>query len=824
MKKLVYLILLLFAVGSIHAQDYIINFSGNGASTTVDSVKVENLTQGKSISFAGAETLHLLSKVTSVKPEVLFADYPLKIYPNPFSDNCNIEFGAQHEGMAIIGVYDLIGKEIIAQKQYVSVGKHSFQLSGLSDGVYILQVNLPEQSYSAKLINNGNSITPIQINYNGIIGNLEIISKNKSASTEKYWQYTEGDRLKFTGSSMKYSTVLVDIPIKSKTISFTFIECKDSDGNNYPVVQIGTQIWMGENLKTTKYRNGDPISNVKDSVQWLNQTTGAYCDYKNDALNSAAYGRLYNWLSLKDSRNICPSLWHVANDNEWFVLKTYLGVDNAGNKLKETGINHWQIPNTGTDETGFSALPSGRRDYNASWGNLGSFGYWWSSTDFNYDNANYFYMTHGRPDVSKSNANKTLVGLSVRCVKGDIPIVTTNSISAITQSTSKSGGNVTSDEGSIVTARGVCWSTIQNPTISNNKTTDGSGTGSFTSNLTGLTAGTTYYIRSYATNGWGTSYGNELTFTTFALPTVATNSVSAITQTSATSGGIITNDGGTSVTARGVCWSTTQNPTISNSKTIDGWGTGSFTSSLTGLTAGTTYYVRAYATNNLGTAYGKNVSFVTNGEGGETDRISDIDGNIYNTITIGSQTWMKENLKTTKYNDGIPIPNVTDNAIWISTFEHAYCWYNNDISNKEIYGALYNYYAVSTEKLCPYGWHVPNDDDWKVLEGYLGMSSSELDKFGRRGTGSVGNKLKEGGDVHWLSPSSGPNMGTNESGFTALPGGVRYLDNGAFWHLKGEGFWWGAKGYMRFLTYDYSGVTRNIFYERNGLSVRCIKD
>ena len=196
----------------------------------------------------------------------------------------------------------------------------------------------------------------------------------------------------------------------------------------------------------------------------------------------------------------------------------------------------------------------------------------------------------------------------------ELPTVTTTNVSNITQTTATSGGNVTSDGGANVTARGVCWSTSQNPTISNSHTTDGSGTGSFTSNITGLTANTTYYVRAYATNEKGTSYGEEKSFTTMvneSMPVVTTNEVTNITQTTATSGGNVTSDGGANVTARGVCWSTSQNPTISNSHTTDGNGTGSFTSSITGLTANTTYYVRAYATNEKGTSYGEQRSFTT---------------------------------------------------------------------------------------------------------------------------------------------------------------------------------------------------------------------
>ncbi len=193
-----------------------------------------------------------------------------------------------------------------------------------------------------------------------------------------------------------------------------------------------------------------------------------------------------------------------------------------------------------------------------------------------------------------------------------IPTVTTTSISGITQNSASSGGNVTSDGGANVTSRGVCWSTTSNPTISNSKTNDGNLTGVFTSSVTGLSAGTTYHVRAYATNSAGTGYGSDLSFTTASAPVapvVTTSSITNITQTTASSGGNVTSDGGASVTARGVCWNTTGNPTTSSSKTTDGTGAGTFTSSITGLSNGTTYYVRAYATNSVGTTYGNELSF-----------------------------------------------------------------------------------------------------------------------------------------------------------------------------------------------------------------------
>lgn len=193
------------------------------------------------------------------------------------------------------------------------------------------------------------------------------------------------------------------------------------------------------------------------------------------------------------------------------------------------------------------------------------------------------------------------------------PSVTTTKVTEIAYTTATSGGDVTNEGSTPLISRGVCWNISPEPTISNNKTTETSGLGTFTSNLTQLTPGTLYYVRAYAINSAGTGYGNQTSFTTLSVgvPVLTTVEVTNITIITAVSGGNITDDNGSTITARGVCWSTSEIPTTSDSKTTDGSGTGSFTSNITGLNAGMTYYIRAYATNSAGTVYGNQRSFTT---------------------------------------------------------------------------------------------------------------------------------------------------------------------------------------------------------------------
>jgi len=197
-----------------------------------------------------------------------------------------------------------------------------------------------------------------------------------------------------------------------------------------------------------------------------------------------------------------------------------------------------------------------------------------------------------------------------------LPIVTTSELSSIEATYATCGGEILDDGGAAISARGVCWSLNENPTVKDSKTIDGNGIGTSSSNITGLTLVTTYHVRAYASNELGTSYGNDIIFTTKAnVPTILTIEITSITTTTAVSGGNITSDGGASVVARGVCWSTSFNPTISDSKTNDGSGNGFLASSITGLTPNTIYHVRSYATNSAGTAYGEDIMFTSSQDG-----------------------------------------------------------------------------------------------------------------------------------------------------------------------------------------------------------------
>jgi uncharacterized protein (TIGR02145 family) len=394
----------------------------------------------------------------------------------------------------------------------------------------------------------------------------------------------------------------------------------------------------------------------------------------------------------------------------------------------------------------------------------------------------------------------------------NLPKITTSAVDNIGDKYATAHASVVSEGTSDVIGVGICWSTSHNPTVNDNKYAIPTKViGDFEGPLTGLTANTKYYVRSYAVYGQ-IAYGNEVSFTTTVpLPELTTQPITNITLTSATSGGVVTNNQGLDITAKGICWSTNLIPTIADNKTSNGNGTSSFLSSITGLTPNASYYVRAYATTSIGTAYGNTLGLVF-----------DIDGNWYTTVTIGTQLWMLQNLKVTHYQNGDAIPNVTDNT-WDNYTTGIYCNYNNKDSLASIYGRLYNWYAaMDSRNICPTGWHVPSINDFNTLKTYLG------------GTTVVAGKLKEAGTSHWASPNTDA---SNSSGFTALPGGERGSDK--FYDVHNTGILWTSTATSNVWT--PTGISNDgaiyigLYYNTNsfqsdgavkvaGFSIRCLHD
>lgn len=290
------------------------------------------------------------------------------------------------------------------------------------------------------------------------------------------------------------------------------------------------------------------------------------------------------------------------------------------------------------------------------------------------------------------------------------------------------------------------------------------------------------------------------------LPIVTIDSITNISLTTATVNADISFNGGYPVTERGICWSTSQNPTTTNSKTKAGPGEGLFSGKVTGLVKGTVYYVRAYATNSEGTGYSGQQSV-------KPGSVTDIDGNVYDLVTIGGRIWIASNLRVTKYSNGDPIPLVTTNGDWKSQTLGAYCYVNNSAGNTKDYGLLYNWFAAADSRgICPKGFRTLVDN------AYWGLSGG--------GSGGSGASLKDTGTKYWKAPNTGA---TNSSGFSARGTGFRDAD-GVYTKFNEINYFWDTawpmddKAYVAWMDYNDADFTANFWTldKNHGLCIRCL--
>ena len=440
MKTFTFSILMIIAVPGIYAQNYQIGFAGTGASTTVDSVKVENLSQCKSLTLAGTDTLNLNATVginESRKPR----ETEVSVYPNPSSGYFSVDFVTSKAGNALIGLYDMSGRMILQKKEFFPEGHHSFLLNGLQGGVYILKVESADQRVSARLISYAegsgcpsiNKTEPAGGTKNGqYLNGTMILRDPEGTKSIIVMQFNAGDTLKFTGKSGNYRTVCILVPAQSQTLTFNFVSCTDADSNHYTVVQVDSQLWMKDNMKTTRYRDGSAIPNVTDSAAWGNLNTGAYCDYHNLPAEGAYYGHLYNYYAVADPRNLCPQGWHVASHSEWNMMEKFLDntVDTAalggtgkviGRILKEGCDTRWAYMDStyGLNSSGFTALCTNYRTATGAWSQAPDNNHddcFWTATSYNTGSAWFRSLRWCYGDIYTLFPMKR-GGYSVRCIK-----------------------------------------------------------------------------------------------------------------------------------------------------------------------------------------------------------------------------------------------------------------------------------------------------------------------------------------------------------------------------------------------------------------------
>ena len=706
--------------------------------------------------------------------------------PNPFQGSTLVRIWLKYAGELNLAVYDNQGKKL---SQYHNAFKKGWHLFGISTGgarLLFLNVSNNISTKTIKILSTGNSHETDRISYEGETGQGSVNLKSSPDATG--FIFYLGNQLQYTAYVQGYHVnTLFDNPVSNETYTFAMLPVSTPtipSVSTSPVINIA---------QTTATSGGDVISDGGAPVT----ARGVCWDI---SPNPATSG---NHTTDGSGMGVFVSYLTGLTPNTPYYARAYAinSVGTAyGNELQFSTLPNPVLPVVTTSpvtDIAQTSATSGGNVTSDGGATVTVRGVCWSTssnpttagnhtTDGSGSGIFVSYLTGLTPNTPyyirayATNSIGTAYGseLTFTTLSLSMPAVTTTPATNITQTTVTSGGNVTSDGGATVTARGVCWSTSSNPTTAGSHTTDGSGIGTFISNLTGLTPNTPYYIRAYATNSLGTAYGNELTFTTLglALATVTTTPATNITQTTATSGGNVTSDGGATVTARGVCWSTSSNPTIAGSHTTDGSGTGTFVSNLTGLTLNTPYYIRAYATNSQGTAYGNELTFTTMGAGfvcGNSLTINHVTGTvapvdktvIYGTVTNipgeTSKCWITSNLgsdhQATAKDDATEASagwywqfnlkqgykhdgtTRTPNTVWITTINENSEWIAaNDPCTLEL-GS---------------GWRIPTNTEWTNVDasgnwtnwngpwnsdlkmhaaGYLSASDGSLGLRGYRG-------------------------------------------------------------------------------------------
>lgn len=427
MKTSIFIKLCLFIVNvmvafPIHAQSFIyhVDFTGSGAANHVDSVKIHNIAQDQIYMMSGTDTL-VLWDGTLGNSTIHNKNDRLNLYPNPTASEVHVSFNSASSKMIHLSLFDMMGKQIAEYTESGLQAEHHFRIGGLNKGLYLLVIENDHDIYAEKILSTAQNIGPVFIEKKSSTS-ASISLKTSNERSYFYVNCEDGDMFHFTAYAGDHAVVTVFYATHSTTINSHFQYCMDADQNHYPIVYIGQQAWMAENLTTTKYSDGTNIANVINGATWVNLTTGAFCWYNNNAAFQASYGALYNWyaisLETNGGKNPCPDGWKVPSDEEWTSMTNFVGGFPAtGGRLKETGFTHWNSPNTGaTNEVAFSARPGGSRIWNGNFDNMNTHAYFWTSSEQQGNFAWLRNMFHNAHNLGRGSINK-YHGLSIRCIK-----------------------------------------------------------------------------------------------------------------------------------------------------------------------------------------------------------------------------------------------------------------------------------------------------------------------------------------------------------------------------------------------------------------------
>lgn len=418
----------------------------NGQHVPLNSILIENLTQGGDTTLYAPDTVLVLEYFTGISEDETTGANIFRLfqnYPNPMQRQTTVILYLPERENVLITISDIVGKDIFNHEYPLDYGKHSFTFLPGNENLYFLTARTGQQSQTIKMFNspsNAHGSDYCKLEYNGYQTG---IVDYKSGKNPNNFVFDLGDQLQYTASSALGEVTIIDSPSGDQTYTFQYgsgTPCPgmptvtDIDGNVYNTVLIGSQCWMKENLKTTSYRNGSSIPNVTNATVWYDLYTGAYVWYDNDITWKDSYGALYNWYAAVDPNGLCPTGWHVPTHEEWTALTDYIGGTSEphGNELKscrqvnsplgggcytsepprwESNSIHW-----GTDDYGFSGLPGGYRYFTGTFYDVGVSGFWWSSTEFSSYYAWYRFLYYDNGSVSE-NSQYRQCGYSVRCLR-----------------------------------------------------------------------------------------------------------------------------------------------------------------------------------------------------------------------------------------------------------------------------------------------------------------------------------------------------------------------------------------------------------------------
>ncbi len=411
MGRFIFSLFFISACCCLDAQNYIISFTASGESSTISSVHVLNLSQKTTLELNGSDVLQLVG-VTGTMENGLRKDQII-VYPNPSGQPVIIEFSNSGKGPVHIRIVTISGEVIIQKVTEIKEGRIRCEISGLKTGIYLFSCSVAGNNYTERIIitseDNGNP--DIRFQYTDV--HLQNHGTLKAATSLVQMQYNEGERLLFKGVSGNYTRIIAHVPVQNAVLNFDFKDCTDGESIHYPVVTIGSQTWMAENLRTTKYNDEAGIPLVEDAGSWSGLSTPGYCWYDNNQENNSIYGALYNWYAVNTGK-LCPVGWHVPTHSEWGELVSFLA--NSGySGIEGTVIKSIYGWSNGTDYYGFGATPTGFRSPDGTFYSFSTLTFWWSSTPgaFNINGRRLMNNT----TILESYGLAHNGGYTIRCIK-----------------------------------------------------------------------------------------------------------------------------------------------------------------------------------------------------------------------------------------------------------------------------------------------------------------------------------------------------------------------------------------------------------------------